>query len=235
MGDTQLRRDIAATARMLVAAGLIEAFGHVSARRAGGYAITSTRPLLSATAGDVILLDGNGPVDGPSDRLPLETPMHAAVYEARPDVNAICRGHGPACVVWGTGSEDLPLLHGLGALAGRRVRVHANIDLIATVDAARDVAATLSGGHTLILSTNGALAVGVDLLEAATRLHFLEERARVAVEARSGRVAAAPAADGEWERRLAHTEAEMRRAREWFHQAFGTSPGDPGGGSASGE
>ena len=106
------------------AAGLAEAFGHVSARWKGGFAITSTLPFaVAGPEGVVVVPDAGDPPSGGAGA-PLETPMHAAVYLARPDVGAICRGHPPAVVAWGTGIEELPLLHGLGALAGTRVWVH---------------------------------------------------------------------------------------------------------------
>ena len=97
-----LKTEVAATARMLAAAGLVEAFGHVSARLSGeGFLITPTLPLLDAVAGTVITVDGaDAVVDDPAGAAPLETPLHAAIYRARPDVAAICRGHGPAMVAW---------------------------------------------------------------------------------------------------------------------------------------
>ena len=70
----------------------------------------------------------------------------------------------------------------------------------------------------MLLRANGGLAVGADLVEAATRLWFLEERARVAL-------AAAPGAgdDIDWAPRLAHTGIELRRAKAWFAARFATA------------
>ena len=91
---TTLRAAVAATARMLVRAGLIEAFGHVSARCADGMVLTTVRPLARAGVDDTVVLDASGRVlDGPADVVPLEASMHLAVYRARSDVGAICRGH----------------------------------------------------------------------------------------------------------------------------------------------
>ena len=46
-----LKAEVASTARMLSVAGLVEAFGHVSARlEGGGFLITPTLPMLSAAA-----------------------------------------------------------------------------------------------------------------------------------------------------------------------------------------
>ena len=217
--STELKAAVALTARMLAAAGLVEAFGHVSARlHGGGFLITPTSPLLDAVADTVITVDDAGTViDDPAKAAPLETPLHAAIYRARPDVGAVCRGHGPAMVAWGVEVEDLPLRHGLGAIAGVRIPVHPDFDLIASAESGERAAATLGLHHGALLRANGGFAVGADLLEAATRLWFLEERARVVL-------AAGPSAgaDIEWGHRLAHTEAELRRAKAWFAARFGT-------------
>lgn len=203
---------------MLVRAGLVEAFGHVSARMDGGMAITSVRPLGSAAVDDVVLCDDAGvPRTGPGRELPLETALHVAVYRARDDVQAICRGHPPAVVAWGTGTAALPLYHGLGGLAGLLVPVHPDIDLVTNRSRGAAVARTLGDGDAVLLRANGALAVGADLSEAATRLYFLEERARVAGAAPD----AEPVDAAHWRRRTRHSPAELRRAIRWFVGAFG--------------
>jgi ribulose-5-phosphate 4-epimerase/fuculose-1-phosphate aldolase len=209
---------------MLARAGLVEAFGHVSARIEHGVVITSVRPLGSAVADDVVICDHDGvPRAGPGDELPLETALHLAVYHARPDVGAICRGHPPSVVVWGTGTAELPLRHGLGALAGTTVRVHPDIGLVTDHDRGAAVARTLGADHAVLLRANGALAVGADLSEAAARLYFLEERARVALAAPH----AEPVDAARWRQRTRHSHAELRRAIRWFVDAFGDPVGDP--------
>lgn len=199
---------------MMAGADLAQAFGHVSARWRGGFAITSTLPFAGAGPDDVIIVaDPADPPSGGGD-VPLETPMHAAVYLERPDVGAICRGHPPAAVAWGVGTDDLPLLHGLGALAGERVAVHLDVDLVATLTQGAAVAATLRGDFAVILRANGALAVGSTPLEALTRLYFLEERARVALDRGIERGKTG------WGNRLRHTAAELTRAMAWVEATF---------------
>ena len=219
------RGDVAATARMMVAAGLAEAFGHVSARTPSGFLITSTRPLLEATADDVIVVESGRAVAGAVDAVPLETPMHAAIYESRPDVGAICRGHPPYAVVWGIVAERLPLLHGLGGISGGVVRVHPDIELVKSAEAAAEVAGTLGDDSSVLLQANGCLSVGKSLLEAVTRLWFLEERARVVVQARSAGLGMMGKRERIWRRRLGDSEAELIRAMAWMLHTYG-EPGD---------
>lgn len=216
------RRDVAFTARMLAAAGLVEAFGHVSARTPSGFLVTSTRPMLGATSEDVIGVESGISVSGPVDELPLETPMHDAIYRARPDVGAICRGHPPFTVVWGIVPERLPLLHGLGGMAGAIVRVYPEIELVKTPEAGTAVAETLGKDFCVLLQANGCLSVGSDLLEAATRLWYLEERARVVVQARSAGIGMMGKPERIWRKRLQDSDAELRRAKQWMLRTFGT-------------
>ncbi len=215
-----LAEAVAFTARMLAATGLVEAFGHVSARTPDGFLITSTRPLFEAAEEDVIAVEGGTPVAGPVNYVPLETPMHAAIYQARPDVGAICRGHPPYAVTWGVSTEPLPLLHGLGGMAGRVVPSHPDIELIKTPGAGQAVAETLGDHASVLLAANGCLAVGEDLSEAAARLWYLEERARVAVQVRMAGLATAPVRSYTWDRRLQDSVPEMVRAKQWMHHSF---------------
>lgn len=208
---------VAYTARMLAAAGLVEAFGHVSMRLdEERFLITSTLPMLDASAETILTVDVNGEVlENPVGAAPLEIPLHAAVYSERREVNAVCRGHGRAMVAWGVTENDIPLLHGLGAIAGTTIPVHVDLDLISNVESAQSVVATLGDHHCALLKANGGFAVGADLLEAATRLWYMEERAQVAL--------AAPTTErpeGDWPHRLTHTAVELTRAMAWFEARF---------------
>jgi len=216
----RLRSAVASTARMLASAGLVEAFGHVSARTPTGFLITSTSPLFEATADDVIGVESGVPASGPTGAAPLEMPMHAAIYDARPDVAAICRGHPPYVVTWGVADEPLPLLHGLGGMAGRTVRTHPDIELVKTAESGESVARTLAEDSCVLLAANGCLAVGADLLEAATRLWYLEERARVVVQVRNAGLTPATVREYTWARRLLDSSPELVRAREWMRRTF---------------
>ncbi|MGH9135703.1 MAG: class II aldolase/adducin family protein [Acidimicrobiales bacterium] len=215
----ELASGVAATANMLAAAGLVEAFGHVSARLAGGgLLITPTTPMPDLTADAVVHVRPTGAVQSPPDaHLPLEMPLHLAIYHARPDVMAICRGHGRSMAAWATHAEPLPLLHGLGLLAGTEVPVHPDLDLITTPSAGDAAAITLGPNQAALLLANGGFAVGASLLEAATRLWYTEERARIALAAPVTRLGDA----GEWERRRRHSQAELDRAMAWFLARFG--------------
>jgi ribulose-5-phosphate 4-epimerase/fuculose-1-phosphate aldolase len=210
------RIEIAHVARMLSRAGLIEAFGHVSARlTGGGFVLTPTSPLLDAGAEEVLeLTDGGDVLVG--ERCPLEAPLHAAVYAARPDVGAICRTHSRHAAAWASRGEAPPLVHGLGGLSGE-LAVHDSPQLVCTVPSGAAAAASLGAADCLLLRANGALCTGRDLPRAAVRAWFLEERARVATDA----PAACAITDDELRERSRHFEVESERAWQWLQARFG--------------
>jgi HCOMODA/2-hydroxy-3-carboxy-muconic semialdehyde decarboxylase len=200
---------VAEAARLLAAAGLVEAFGHVSARLEGAdLLITSTAPLGAQTADDVAAPD--------VPERPLETPLHAAVYAARPDVGAVCRTHSRHAVAFGARGEVPALVHGLGGLAGSIV-THGERDLITDGARAALAAEALGSADVLLLRGNGAVCTGPDLPTACVRAFFLEERARVAFEAGPTTVAFT---DSQVRARTRHHSAETARAWRWLVWRF---------------
>jgi HCOMODA/2-hydroxy-3-carboxy-muconic semialdehyde decarboxylase len=213
----ELRAAVAATARRLARAGQLEAFGHVSARYGDTVVITTTRPLFACTAADTALIDQTGaPVGEPATDLPLERFLHLAIYHARPELTAICRGHGRWYVAWGVSADPVPVRHGLGLMAGATVGVHDDPLLVSTPARAQAAAAALGGDHCLILRANGALATGTTLAEAAARLYALDERCRVALDATADGVED----EDLWRERAGDSAVELTRHTAWFTARF---------------
>jgi len=169
---------VAEAARIIAGAGLVEAFGHVSARTDDGFMITATRPMGAAGESDIHRVGPDGQAEEGTLDLPLEAPMHAAVYKAREDVNAICRTHSPAAVRAGARGEMPPLAHGLGGLAGE-VTASGRTDLVTDQTAGQEIARDLGSADCLLIRGNGAIATGQSLGEAVVRARYLEERCLV--------------------------------------------------------
>ncbi|MBB4663236.1 class II aldolase/adducin family protein [Conexibacter arvalis] len=208
---------VAEAARVIAGAGLVEAFGHVSARVDGGFLLTSTAPLGTQTAPSIHRLADDGTVvaAGTSGAgVPLEAPLHAAIYAARPDVGAICRTHSAAAVAWGLRVAAPPLLHGLGGLAGEVTAWGGDSDLVVTAAQGAAVAAALGAADCLLVRANGNVATGATVEQATVRAWFLEERARVALEAGPE---ASPLTDVQ--ARARHYAAEEARAWRWLQES----------------
>jgi HCOMODA/2-hydroxy-3-carboxy-muconic semialdehyde decarboxylase len=193
-----VRADTAAAARVLHHFGLVNAFGHVSARdRDGRIWITPTWPTLDRQHADDIL-DANVP----HPARPLEFGMHVAIYAARRDVHAICRVHGNALSAIAAARRVPHVLHGFGGIAAP-IRGWPDPDLIATPEQSVQVAEHLDvDGASMVLAGNGGLAVGAELGQAAARAWCLEDAARVELMA-SGKG-------------VVFSDNELAARRQWF-------------------
>lgn len=220
LSDDDARRTVAETARMLSEMGLVEGFGHVSARTSDGFALSSTGPLCAQRAEDVLLLDADAVVHGgDARRCPLEAPMHAAIYRTRPDVGAIARTHSPQAARWAARGAAPPLVHGLGGLSGP-VAVYGDCDLVTSRAPAGAVVTALGDAACVLLRGNGAVCTGRDPAEAVTRAWYLEERCAFAAS-----LPDAPPIEGEdLSRRERHFAAERRRAWQWISVRYGPPP-----------
>lgn len=102
-----IRRQVLTAIRQASAQGLIHGTsGNISVRdREAGVAATppagGPMTLWSRETSAIVTLDGEW-VDGPYAPS-SETPMHTAVYRARPDVGAVVHNHALFCTVNGHG------------------------------------------------------------------------------------------------------------------------------------
>ena len=208
--------EVAEAARIISGAGLVEAFGHVSARSGDGFLITATRPLGASGEDDVHAVDAEGIAPEGSTDVPLEAPMHAAVYAAREDVTAICRTHSPAAVRAGATGEVPPLVHGLAGLAGE-IALSGRTDLVTDREAGEEIAEDLGSANCLLIRGNGAIATGRSLAEAVVRSRYLEERCLVGqgLSSQDGWRA------GLLEPRARWFEKETTRAWAWLQWRYG--------------
>jgi ribulose-5-phosphate 4-epimerase/fuculose-1-phosphate aldolase len=97
MVDLDTRRELVAANRILGHEGILDAFGHVSVRdpdHPGHFLLCRARSPENVEVPDVLEFDAVGTLIGGDGAIPyVERFIHAAVYEARPDVTAICHNH----------------------------------------------------------------------------------------------------------------------------------------------
>ncbi len=92
----QIKQELVDAIRMLERAEYIDHNGHCSVRRdAGSFYINSGASQRAClTVEDIVAVDLDGrPVDGSNVKPPLEFPIHAEVYRARPAINAVFHTH----------------------------------------------------------------------------------------------------------------------------------------------
>lgn len=173
---TPLGDEVLTGAACLAAEGLVDAFGHVSAREDGRAVLTPPRPLGSLAPGErlpALALDAE---DLPPD-VPREAWLHWAIYRGRPDVRAVCRAQPPSPLALGVAGVPVRALHGQGALVGAEVPVFDDARLVRDRERGEAVAATLGDAWAVVLRGNGAVTVGASVGHAVARMWLLERSA----------------------------------------------------------
>ena len=177
--------DLVTACRILDGEHLTDAFGHASVRIDAGLLLTpKIGPGLVETPDQLLSLTADGTVtDGDFSLMPAEAPIHHGIMRARPDVNAVCRFHGSACMAWATLGRPLPTTIGPGLALGTSVPVHDTTKTIATNEQAVELAAALGDGSAVLLRGFGAVTVGRTVPEALVRAVALERSAAAVLAA----------------------------------------------------
>jgi ribulose-5-phosphate 4-epimerase/fuculose-1-phosphate aldolase len=187
--------DVVTANHILADQGVVDGFGHVSVRDPTDpnkfFLARSMAPELVTTA-DVLEhdLDGNAPAAG-SAKLYLERFIHAEIYRARPDVNAIVHCHAPDLIPFGaTGVALRPLYH-MSSFLGAGVPVfdihkaaNASTDmLIRTPELGKALAKALGAHPAALMRGHGAVIVGKDVQAAVFRAVYTELNAKLQSQA----------------------------------------------------
>ena len=183
--------DLLAANRILSHEGVIDALGHVSCRhpeRPAHFLMSRARAPALVIADDLMEFDGEGtPVD-PQDRRPyVERFIHAAVYAARADINAVVHDHSAEIIPFGVSAVPLRPVSHVGGLIGAEVPVwdiaerfgnETNL-MVVNLDMGRDLAARMGNGLVVLMRGHGAVAAGVSIRQAVIVAITLNQQARL--------------------------------------------------------
>jgi HCOMODA/2-hydroxy-3-carboxy-muconic semialdehyde decarboxylase len=185
---SDLRYQVALANRMLAHEGVLDAFGHVSMRHPGDpgrYLLSRSRSPGVVEADDILefTLDSE-PVAPPTAQLYAERVIHGGIYQARPDVTAVCHHHAPAvmpfCIA---GVPIVPVFH-LGAAGGETVPFWNQRDefgdtnlLVVKPEEGRSLARALGPHNAVLMNNHGATVVGRTLQELVARAIFMCQNA----------------------------------------------------------
>lgn len=163
-----LREAIVAAAKALDAAGLMpNKSGNVSCRTSQGFLITASGvPYAGLTPAQVVAIPlpaSAEPTAGP--RPSSEWRLHAAIYDARPDVDAIVHTHSPRATALACAGEGLPAFHYMIALAGGEVRCMPYATF-GSDELAVQAVRGLTDRRAVLLANHGVVAVGTSLRRA---------------------------------------------------------------------
>jgi HCOMODA/2-hydroxy-3-carboxy-muconic semialdehyde decarboxylase len=178
-----LAADLLDAAAVLDGAGLVTAFGHVSARLGADHAlITPGIPMAEVLrAGQLRQLSLDDEPD--MTDLPGEAWIHWAVYRARRDVGGICRAQPPGVDLASAVGVRIVPRHGQGSFLGPELPIHDDPRLIRARGNGEALTGALGEASAVAMRGNGAVAVGAGIGEAVARMWVLERSARLNVAA----------------------------------------------------
>lgn len=192
--DPGLIEDLVAANHILADQGVVDGYGHVSARHdkdPGRYLLARSLAPELVTAEDILEFDlDSNPVDARGRKLYLERFIHGEIYRVRPDVKAVVHHHSPAVIPFGvTGVPLRPVYHmssfiGLGVPVFEIREAGGMTDmLVRTPVLGRALARTLADKPAVLMRGHGAVVVGASLPEAVGRSIYLQMNARLQAQA----------------------------------------------------
>jgi ribulose-5-phosphate 4-epimerase/fuculose-1-phosphate aldolase len=221
-------RDVVIANRILAHEGVVDAYGHVSVR----HPLDPTRYLLSRSRapelverGDIVEFDLEGKAVSGDTRAPyLERFIHGAIYEARPDVQAVVHAHAEAVLPFTISATPLrPVVH-MASFIGARLPVWDIRDnfgdtnlLVVNMAQGRDLARGLGGERVALMRGHGFVAAGRSLPEAVRIGVYMPVNARVLLDAlRLGEVKALSRGEIEAHASMKPDDPAMWRAWEYW-------------------
>ena len=189
-------RDLVIANRILAKEDVVDAYGHVSVRHPDNphhfLIARSVAPDLVG-ADDIVELDLSGqPVRDEQRTLYLERFIHAAIFEARPDIMAVVHAHAEDTLPFGIADSTKlrPVIHS-GSFIGSEVPVWDIADnfgdtnlLVTNIEQARDLAKCLAGNNVALMRGHGFAAAGRSLIEVVRMSVYLPRNARALIRAK---------------------------------------------------
>jgi L-fuculose-phosphate aldolase len=176
------RTALIAAACALDAAGFMpQKSGNLSLRTVGGFVITpSGLPYAAMTEADLVECAAEGTPLG-HGRPSSEWRLHAAIYRARPDAQAVVHTHSPRATALSCARRGIPPMHYMITLAGAGGRLGipcATHAAFGTEDLAQAAVAALGTElRAVLLANHGALALGETLAGAVALVREVENLA----------------------------------------------------------
>ena len=181
---------------ILVQKGVLDSFGHISVRNPENtqrYFMSRSLAPRSVTADDILeyTLD-NEPVAKTGVRHFLERPIHGCLYEARPDVMAICHNHDYGLLPFAITKRPLrPAIH-MASVIGDEVQTWDIRDefgetslLVTTKDMGASLAKFLGKRPATLMRGHGSVVVGGSIPEMALIGYYLQVNAQIVLQSKN--------------------------------------------------
>jgi ribulose-5-phosphate 4-epimerase/fuculose-1-phosphate aldolase len=186
--------DLVAGSRILADHGVLDAYGHVSARsdkRPDHFIMSRSRAPALVTAGDLIEWNADSEAaTGDKRKGFIERYIHGEIYRTRPDVMAVVHSHSPSVIPFGVTKTKLRPIYHMGSFlwSGTPVwdirKVREENDLLVRD---RPLGAALAGAlgkcNCVLMRGHGMTVIGASVQEAVFRAIYTEMNARLQIQA----------------------------------------------------
>ena len=189
-----LFEEIVTANRILATEGVVDSFGHVSARHPDNpqrFFLSRARAPDCIEKDDIMefTLDGT-PVDAKGRTPYLERFIHGGLYEARADVNSVVHNHSESVIPFGVSAKRIKPIFHMGASVGHEVPVWDIHDhfgdtalLVENAEMGRDLAKMMGNRPTALMRGHGATVAGRNIRHAVYISIYLEVNARLQQQA----------------------------------------------------
>jgi ribulose-5-phosphate 4-epimerase/fuculose-1-phosphate aldolase len=186
----ELTSDLAAASRILVARGVVDAFGHVSMRHPRAperYLMARSIAPALVTPEDILEYDlDSNPCNANGRSSFLERFIHGEIYRMRPDVMSIVHSHSSSVIPFGlVGVQMQAMFHNAAFLAEGvpvfdiRKKFGATDMLVSNAPKGVALAAVMGKKDVVLMRAHGSVACGSTLQTAVFRAVYTEVNARI--------------------------------------------------------
>ena len=190
-----LVEDLVAGSRVLAMHGVLDAYGHISARcdkRPEHFIMSRSRAPALVTAADLMELDADSEaLPGDKRKGFIERYIHGEIYRTRPEVMAVVHSHSPSVIPFGVTRTKLRPIYHMGSFLWPGVPVfdirkerQDNDLLVRDRPLGRALAESLGGCSCVLMRGHGMTVVGDGVPEAVFRAIYTEMNARLQLQAR---------------------------------------------------
>jgi HCOMODA/2-hydroxy-3-carboxy-muconic semialdehyde decarboxylase len=193
-GDTEVTDDIVIGSRVLAEFGVLDGFGHVSARDPNNpnhFLMSRSLAPALVTADDIMAFDLDGNAVDPRGRsVFLERFIHSEIYKARPDVMSVVHTHSPGVIPFSVTAVPLRAMYHNAAFLATGTPVwdirneFGDTDMLVR-DGARgkSLVGTLGDKPVVLMRGHGDVTVGPSVKMAVFRAYYTDVDARLQSQA----------------------------------------------------
>jgi ribulose-5-phosphate 4-epimerase/fuculose-1-phosphate aldolase len=227
-----LADDLVAASRILAGHGVLDAYGHVSARsdrEPGRFVMSRSLAPALVTRADLMELDADSePLPGDKRKGFLERYIHGEIYRARPEVMAVVHSHSPSVIPFGVTRTKLRPVYHMGSFLWSgapvfdiRKEKEDNDLLIRDRPLGKALAGTLGKSNCVLMRGHGMTVIGDGVPEAVFRAIYTEMNARLQLQASQLEGPIEFLSDEEGRRSTASNRGTIERPWElWKRQAL---------------